>query len=114
MTTCDVLRCQGPRDKVFVLLDEPLLEAAVCQTHHERLIAGDRWMMGDGEKILMNADLPPKVVEYVLGDQPGSDKGVSLKLELETPTGPRSQTLWLSTDNADKLGTLLSTRITGR
>jgi hypothetical protein len=111
MSECDVLRCQGPRDKVFVLLEEPLLEAAVCTEHHTRLAAGDQWMLDHESGVLMDTDIPPTVTDYTLSGLLSGEKGVSLNLELNTPSGPRSQTLWLSSEDADGLGELLTTRL---
>jgi hypothetical protein len=111
MTTCDVLRCQGPRDNVFVLLEEPLLEAAVCTEHYTRLTAGEQWMLDHASGVLMDTDIPPTVTEYTLSGLLSGEKGVSLNLELTTPGGPRSQTLWLSSEDADGLGELLTNRI---
>jgi hypothetical protein len=111
MNTCDVLRCQHPASGTFVLLDEPLLEAAVCPEHNTRLTAGDQWMLDPDSGVLMDSDIPPTVVEYTLSGLLSGEKGVSLNLELNTPNGPRSQTLWLSTEDADRLGDLLTNRL---
>lgn len=111
MTTCEVLRCETPAASIFVLFEEPLLEAAVCPEHNTRLVAGDQWMLDADSGILMDSDIPPTVVEYTLSGLLSGQDGVSLNLELTTPNGPRSQTVWLSTEDADGLGDLLTTRL---
>lgn len=61
--------------------------------------------------VLMGSDVPPKVLEYTLSSLLTGEQGVTLNLELQTHEGPRSQSLWLSTEDADKLGDLLTNRI---
>lgn len=111
MNPCNVLRCQNPPASVFVLFEEPLLEAAVCAEHNRRLVAGEQWMLDADSGVLMGSDIPPTVVDYSLSGLLSGEKGVSLNLELTTPNGPRSQTVWLSSEDADGLGDLLVNRL---
>lgn len=111
MNTCAVLRCQDPSTNTFVLQKEPLREVAVCARHLARLQAGEQWMLDADSGVLMDSDVPPTVVDYHLSSLLGSQRGVSLNLELSTPEGPRSQTVWLSSENADGLGDLLTNRL---
>jgi hypothetical protein len=111
MNTCKVLRCQNQPAAIFVLLEQPLLQAAVCPEHNTRLVNGENWMLDAESGVLMGSDIPPTVVEYTLSSLLTGEQGVMLNLELQTQAGPRSQALWLSTKDADQLGDLLTNRI---
>lgn len=111
MSTCQVLRCQQPAAEIFTLLKDPLLEDGVCSGHKARLEGGAKWMFDADSGILMDLDLPHTVTEATLSGLLSGESGVSLNLELDTPDGPRSMTLWLSNENADDLGRLLVTRL---
>jgi hypothetical protein len=60
---CQVLRCQEPAKRNFVIdeVDWGLAEALVCETHAAALKAGERYTYNSVENVIyMGQDAPPE------------------------------------------------------
>lgn len=111
MSTCHVLRCQRPAASVFTLLQDPLLEQTVCVEHKAELESGAPWMLDADSGILMGSDFPPKLVDFDISGLLSGEGGICLNMDLETPGGPKAQSIWISSAEADRLGAFLTNRV---
>jgi hypothetical protein len=82
--TCSVLRCAAPADHAHVVTDPIYQEAAICDDHHQRIEAGQPWLLSHSEPvILMGADLPPRATTWRVTSEAVGAEGVVLTLRVE-------------------------------
>lgn len=83
----------------------------MCSAHKEKLNAGEPWTFPAPGLIYMGSDIAPKLVTWTATDQAGSERGFTLNMELDAAGQPRSQSIWISNEEAKELLFYLKWRV---
>lgn len=79
------------------------MEAAVCSSHKDMMEAGEPWSLAAPGVVQMGMDIPPKLVSLRASDEPGSEQGFTLTMDLDAAGQPRTQSVWVSDAKAKDL-----------
>ena len=114
MTTCDVLRCDQPGLKRFLIPsgagenDEKI----ICEMHHNAMLQGARWVAYvENPEVLMGSDAPPVLTEVFVrhsGSSNLSSQPVFINLYLSNTDGTERSIEIEATSQLQVLRDLLS------